>query len=189
VGLLYYRVKADVLESLRPLIDAHESEMVGPRARGYWFDRPDTYDYNGVRDTARQLDDAGRTNAIDSLELSEVEAHSLSLLDITLPADDLEFSPALFLTSANADQLRHYFKIAARRLGTDPEQIAIGVSQDNSDPRFSGYLDKQVRHLKAILPSVWRFHRQALDAGDSVLVIDLRARDIEIPEEIELAIY
>jgi hypothetical protein len=110
-------------------------------------------------------------------------------LDVALPADQLEFPPALFLSSADAAQLNRYFKIVSRKLGTDPEQIAIETDQGSTDPRFSGYLEKQVRHLKAVLPTVWRFHKQAAEAGDAVLVIDLRARDIEIPEEIELAVY
>jgi hypothetical protein len=56
-----------------------------------------------------------------------------------------------------------------------------------SDPRFTDYLDKQLRHLREALPLVWRFHERAAEAGDAVLVIDLRARDLEIPEQFELA--
>jgi hypothetical protein len=92
VGLAYFS-GVNILESLHPLIVVHEAELVGPRARGYWFDRPDEYDYIGVQNTARDLDEAGQANAIERLELSEVEAHSLSLLDIELPRDEANCRP------------------------------------------------------------------------------------------------
>src|SRR5262249_34970660 len=44
-----------------------------------------------------------------------------------------------------------------------------------------------LRHLREALPLVWHFHERAVDSGDAILVVDLRARDLEIPEEIELA--
>ncbi len=186
MGLAYYQVTPDVLDSLRPLIVAHEAELVGPRARGYWFDRPDEYDYVGVQATAQQLDDAGRANALDRLELSEVQAHSLTLLDIELPGDGSELPPALFMTSIDPAMLRRYMRIAQRRLGNNPEKAASRFVQRESDPRFSGYVDKQLRHLRQTLPLVWQFHQQAVDAGNAILVVDLRARDLEIPEEFEL---
>src|SRR5258708_3158653 len=68
VGLAYYQLPSDKLEELLPLIIEHEAEPVGPRARGYWFDRPEEYDYEGVRATAQLLDEEGRANAIESLE-------------------------------------------------------------------------------------------------------------------------
>ncbi len=187
MGLAYYRVTPNVLEDLRPLITAHEAELVGPRARGYWFDRPDAYDYEGVRSTAQQLDHAGNRHAIERLELSEVHAHSLSLLDIELPRDDGELPPALFMTSVDPDMLHRHLKTARRRLGDDPDKAANRFVQRERDPRFAGYLDKQIRHLREALPLVWRFHQRAAEAGDAILVVDLRARDLEIPEEIELA--
>jgi hypothetical protein len=187
VGLAYFRVPATVLEELRPLITAHEADLVGPRARGYWFDRPDEYDYLGVRSTAKQLDDTGNAHAVERLELSEVQAHSLSLLDIELPADGGELAPSLFLTSASPEVLRRYLKIARRRLGLDPDTAANRFIQRERDPRFSGYLDKQLRHLREALPLVWRFHERAVEAGEAILVVDLRARDLEVPEEFELA--
>lgn len=186
MGLAYYRIAPTVLDTLRPEIAAHEAELVGPRARGYWFDRPDEYDYVGVRSTAQYLDDMGKANATARLELSEVQAHSLSLLDIELPGDGGEMLPALFMTSGDADTLRRYFKIARRRLGNDPQQIANRMRPSERDPRFADYLDKQVRHLREALPLVWDFHEQAIEAGDAILVVDLRARDLEIPEEFEL---
>jgi hypothetical protein len=187
VGLIYYRVAPNVLDDLRPLIAAHEGELVGPRARGYWFDRPEEYDYAGVRATAAKLDEIGRAKAVEVLELSEVQAHSLSLLDVELPADGLEFPPALFMSSATPAILERNFKLARRRLGNNPDEIAAGIRHTERDPRFTDYLDKQLRHLREALPLVWRFHERAAEAGDSVLVIDLRARDLEIPEEFELA--
>ncbi|MEP7285269.1 MAG: hypothetical protein ABI947_05820 [Chloroflexota bacterium] len=186
MGLIYYRVKPTVLADLRPLIEAHESELVGPRARGYWFDRPDEYDYLGVRDTARALDEAGRANALEQLELSEVQAHSLSLLDITLPSDGLEFPPALFMSSVDPVALRRQLRVAHKRLGDDPETAAGRFVQTERDPRFSAYLDKQMRHLRETLPAVWRLHEHTAETGDALLVVDLRARDLEIPEEVEL---
>lgn len=186
MGLAYYRVTSNVLEDLRPLIAAHEAELVGPRARGYWFDRPDDYDYEGVRSTAQQLDKAGRRHAVERLELSEVQAHSLALLDIELPRDESELPPALFMTSVDPDTLQRHLKIARRRLGDDAEKAASRFVQRERDPRFAGYLEKQVRHLREALPSVWRFHEEAAEAGDAILVVDLRARDLEIPEEVEL---
>ncbi len=168
------------------MITAHEAEPVGPRARGYWFDRPDEYDYQGVRATARQLDAVGQENAIVRLELSEVQAHSLSMLDIDLPSDDNELPPALFMTSLDPDTLRRHLRIARRRLGEDPDKAANRFVQRERDPRFSDYLEKQLRHLREALPLVWHFHEQAAEAGDAILVVDLRARDLEIPEEVEL---
>lgn len=187
MGLAYYRIAPTELENLRLLIVAHEAEIVGPRARGYWFDRPDEYDYVGVRDVARQLDEAGQQNATERLELSEVQAHSLSLLDVELPGDGGEFPPPLFMTSADSDLLRRSLKAARRRLGSSPEAVAIRLGQGERDPRFADYLDKQIRHLREALPLVWHFHERAAEANEAILVVDLRARDLEIPEEIELA--
>ncbi len=186
MGLAYYRVLPAILDNVEPLVRAHETELVGPRARGYWFDRPDTYDYAGVRDTARRLDETGRTHAIESLELSEVQAHGLSLLDVELPADGSELPPALFMTSGDADLLRRYLKIARRQLGETPEKAASRFVQHERDPRFSDYLNKQLRHLREALPLVWHFHERAVEANNAIIVVDLRARDLEIPEEVEL---
>ncbi len=162
---------------------------MGPRARGYWFDRPDKYDYAGVQAVAQRLHDAGETHGTARLELSENEAHSLSMLELELPGDDLELAPALFMTSAAPDTIRRYLKIARRKLGTTPEAAASRISAPGRDPRFAGYLQKQIRHLRDALPKVWDFYESAAAADQAVLVIDLRARDIEIPEEVELAAY
>jgi hypothetical protein len=45
---------------------------------------------------------------------------------------------------------------------------------------------RKLRHLREALPLVWRFHERAVQAGDAILVVDLRARDLEIPDEVEL---
>ncbi len=186
MGLSYYRISPTVLESLQPLISAHENELVGPRARGYWFDRPDEYDYAGVQATARTLDEVGRAQASESLELSEVQAHGLSLLDVELPGDDLEFPPALFMSSATPAMLAQHIRVAQRRLGNNPEEAGTRFVQSEHDPRFTAYLNKQVRHLREALPLIWHLYERASEAGDAVLVVDLRARDLEIPEEVEL---
>jgi hypothetical protein len=186
VGLAYYRVAPDVLDNLRPLVAAHEAELVGPRARSYWFERPDDYDYQGVREIARQLDAAGQKNAAERLELSEVQAHSLSLLNIELPGDGSLFPPSLFMTSADPELLRRYLRIARRRLGSDPEMAANRFVQNERDPRIAAFLDWQLRHLREALPLVWRFHERAVQVGQAILVVDLRARDLEIPDEVEL---
>ena len=186
MGLAYYRVTPDVLDELRPLIAAHEAELVGPRARGYWTERPDVYDYEGVQATARQLDLAGKAKAVEQFELSEVQAHSLSQLNIELPNDGGEFPPALFLSSVSPDGLRRQLRIARRRLGEDPDLVASHLVQRENDPRFAAYLDKQIRLLREALPLVWHFYERAADAGNGILVVDLRARDLEIPDEVEL---
>jgi hypothetical protein len=186
VGLAYYRLLPADYEPLRSLIEAHEAELVGPRARGYWFDRPDDYDYEGVRLVARQLDEAGTLHGIERLELSEVQAHSLSLLDFQLPADSGSLTPSLFLTGGTAESIARYLKIARRKLGGSPELVLERLEIQDRDPRFAGYLRKQVRHLREALPLVWNFHVRAVDAGNAVLLVDLRARDLEIPDAVEL---
>ncbi len=186
MGLAYFRIAVDQWETLKALIARHEADLVGPRARGYWFDRPDDYDYNGVQQVAQQLFEAGESGARDRLELSENEAHSLSLLDLELPGDGLELAPALFMSSAVPATIQRQLKIARRKLGTSPEVAISRISVPDRDPRFAGYLQKQVRHLSVALPKVWHFYEVAAEAGEAVLVVDLRARDLEIPEAIEL---
>ncbi len=189
MGLEFYRISPPELEQLQPLIAKHESELVGPRARGYWFDRPDDYDYVGVQATALALHNAGETQGTERLELSENEAHSMSLLEVELPGDELEYPPALFMTSSTPEMIRRHLKIARRKLGTTPEIAINRIAAPDRDPRFAGYLQKQLRHLRDALPKVWSFYEVAAEAGQAVLVIDLRARDLEIPEEVELALY
>lgn len=188
MGLEYYRIAPDELNVLLPLIMQHEFELVGPRSRGYWFDRPDDYDYAGVQAVAQQLHDAGEAHGFERLELSENEAHSLSLLEMELPGDGLEFAPALFMTSVPPEKIKQHLKIARRKLGPTPD-IAISRigTGEKGDPRFAGYLQKQVRHLHDALPKVWAFYEAAAAANQAVLAIDLRARDLEIPEAFELA--
>jgi hypothetical protein len=187
MGLAYFRIAPDQLEALNPLIMRHEGELVGPRARGYWFDRPEEYDYVGVQHVAQQLFEAGSAHAHDYLELSENEAHSLSMLELELPSDGLELSPALFMSSVMPAALQRQLKIARRKLGASPEGAIKRISVPDRDPRYTGYLQKQVRHLSDALPKVWHFYEAAAEAGDAVLVVDLRARDLEIPEAVELA--
>ncbi len=186
VGLAYYRVNPALLEQLRPLIAEHESDLVGPRARGYWFDYPEEYDYERVRLVARQLDQSGQANAGERLELSEVQAHSLSMLDIEMPLDEGNFPPALFLTSLDPATLKQHLEILRRRLGSDPERAAKRFAQTSRDPRFAGYLEKQLRHLREALPLVWDFYKRAAEAEEAILVVDLRARDLETPDPVEL---
>jgi hypothetical protein len=186
VGLAYYRVQPAVLESLRPLIDAHEAEIVGPRARGYWFDYPDEYDYKGVRAIARQLDQAGQRNATERLEISEVQAQSLALLEAEVPPDGKVFPPALFMTSAAPGVLRAHLKLARKLLGSDPESAARRFAIGSADRRVVDYLKKQVRHLRETLPVVWHFHERAAEVEQAILVVDLRARDLDIPDAAEL---
>ncbi len=181
MGLAYYRVEPALLESLQPLIDAHESEIVGPRSRGYWFDYPDEYDYEAVRTVARMLDEAGQRSAIERLEIGEVQAQSLSRLDAEVPRDGKVFPPALFMTSAPPDVLHAHLKVARNMLGDDPESAARRFVVSSADRRVVDYLKKQVRHLRETLPVVWHFHERAAEAGHAILVVDLRARDLDIP--------
>jgi hypothetical protein len=185
VGLAYYQVPSALLESLEPLIEAHEAEIVGPRSRGYWFDYPDEYDYEGVRAVARQLDQAGQQNAVERLEIGEVQAQSLALLEVEIPRDGKVFPPALFMTSATPGMLRAHLKVARKRLGSDPESAARRFAVGSADRRVADYLEKQVRHLRETLPVVWHLHERAAEAAQAILVVDLRARDLDIPDAAE----
>lgn len=192
MGLAYFHLQPDAFQQLTALIAQHEADAVGPRARGYWFDQPEGYDYVGVQHIARQLYAAGEQGApdsVDRLELSENEAHSLSMLELELPEDDQPISPSLFLHSADHAKIRQQLKIARRKLGSTPEIALTRISTSQRDPRFSGYLQKQVRHLKEALPKVWHFYEAAAEADQAILLIDLRARDLEIPEAFELSLY
>jgi hypothetical protein len=186
MGLAYYRLDIQAMTTLLPLIADHENDLLGPRARGYWIDQPDDYDYEGVQQIARQLDKAGKRCAHESLELSEVQAHGLSMLEIELEADDNAFAPTLFSTSVMPDVLHERLQFARRQLGTNPERVAAEIRSNERDKRFSGYISKQLRHLREALPLVWRFYERAEAAGEAVLVVDLRARDVEIPDAVEL---
>jgi hypothetical protein len=75
---------------------------------------------------------------------------------------------------------------AKRRLGADPDRVAAMLVSEESDARFSLYVDKQMRHLREALPLVWHFYERAIAAKDAILVVDLRARDLDIPEAVEL---
>lgn len=187
MGIAFFRVSPEVHTRLLPLITAHESDLLGPRARGYWADRPDVYDYAGVQATARSLYDQARSAAAGDLELSENEAHSLSMLDLELPGDGLEFPPALFMSSAGRDAVQRMLKLAKRNFGATAAIAAGNLAVESTDPRYRAYLEKQVRHLRDALPKVWGFYAAALENGQAVVAVDLRARDVEIPEAIELA--
>jgi hypothetical protein len=80
------------------------------------------------------------------------------------------------MTSVDPNTLQRHLKVARRRLGEDPDKAANRFVQRERDPRFAGYLEKQVRHLREALPLVWRFHERAAEAGDAVLVVDPRHR-------------
>jgi hypothetical protein len=185
VGLAYYQVPPALLASLDPLIEAHEAEIVGPRSRGYWFDYPDEYDYEGVRAVARQLDQTGQQGAVERLEISEVQAQSLALLEAEIPRDGKVFPPALFMTSAAPGVLRAHLKVARKLLGSDPESAASRFTVGSADRRVANYLEKQVRHLRETLPVVWHFHERAAEVEQAILVVDLRARDLDIPDAAE----
>lgn len=186
MGLAYYRLAPDVMEELLPLIADHEADLLGPRARGYWIDQPDEYDYGHVREVARKLDQVGKAQAAESLELTEVQAHGLSMLELELPADEGVFAPSLFSTSVLPELLHERMDIARQRLGLNPDRVAAQVRSNERDKRFAGYIGKQLRHLREALPLVWRFYERAEAAGEAVLVVDLRARDVETPDEVEL---
>lgn len=187
MGLAYYRLKPAELQALRPLIALHEAEIIGPRARGYWFDHPDDYDYATARDVARRLDDAGKRAGLAHLELSEVQAHALGLLEVELPPDGEPLPPAPFLSSAGPDGVHMQLTAIRAALGDDPDHAAAHLSVNGRDRRFAGYLKKQVRHLREALPVIWRFYAQAAEAGEAILVVDLRARDLYEPDAAEQA--
>ena len=192
MGLAYFHLLPEDFQALADLIAQHEADVLGPRARGYWFDQANEYDYESVQMVARTLYAAGERAAIDPvdrLELSENEAHSLSMLELELPADDQPIGPSLFLHSADLIRVRLQLKIARRKLGSTPQSALTRISTPQRDPRFAGYLQKQVRHLKDALPRVWHFYEAAAEADQAVLLVDLRARDLEIPEAFELSAY
>ncbi len=185
MGLAYYRLNPQTFESLAPLIALHEADLLSPRARGYWFDLPEEYDYDGARAVASQLDQAGRAAAAETLILSEVQAHALSLLEVNLPSDGAPFPSPLFLCSQAPEGVQLHLSAARKVFGADPERAARHFAVSVRDPRFLGYLNKQLRHLREALPLVWRFYERAAQAGAAVLVVDLRARDLFVPDAVE----
>ncbi|PJF34651.1 MAG: hypothetical protein CUN49_14585 [Candidatus Thermofonsia Clade 1 bacterium] len=187
MGLTYYRLDAQTFERLKPLIVQHEADILGPRARGYWIDQPEHYDYTAVRAVATQLDRAGHAAAAEALTLPEVEAQALSLLEIGLPNDGAPFPPTLFLCSQAPEGVRLHLKVARKVLGADAERAARHFAVNTRDPRFLSYLNKQLRHLRDALPRVWHFYERAEQAGQAVLLVDLRARDLFEPDAVELA--
>lgn len=193
MGLAYYRVDRRTYADLQTLIAAHEADMLGPRARGYWFETPSDYPYQDVQNTARTLDSTARSVASEALELSENEAAGLSLMGIALPDSeqgDSEFNPSLFFTSLDPDAVQTYMQIVAEQLGTNPDKIARNVRPERSDSRSRAYYQAQIAHLRSALPKVWRFHERASSASEAVVVVDLRARDVFIPDAVELdALY
>jgi hypothetical protein len=80
-------------------------------------------------------------------------------------------------------------RIARRKLGSTPDIALTRIEAPDHDPRFAGYLRKQVRHLRDALPKVWDFYSHAAEADQAVLVIDLRARDLDSLEPVELAAF
>lgn len=185
MGIAYFRLPTQALTPLWPLIRAHEAEPVGPRARGYWFDYPDDYDYDSVRETAQTLYEAGRAAALESLELSENEAHSLSLLEVEMPRDGQPFPPALFTSSAGPESALTHVRLARKVLGPDAERAGGRFATNVRDRRMLGYLNKQLRHFRATLPRLWRLYERAAETETGILVVDLRARDLFIPDPIE----
>lgn len=186
MGLAYYRLAQAEFDEVLPLIRAHEAEILGPRARGYWFDYPDSFNYEGVQNVASQLDQHGRDHAVEALELSELEAHALSLLEVELPRDGLPFPPSLFLASLPPEGVVQHLKLARKTLGADAERASGRFAVNVRDPRMLGYLNKQLKFMQQGLPKVWKFFERAAADQHAVLVVDLRARDVFIPEAIEL---
>ena len=189
MGLAYFRIPIDTLDTLAEQIVRHEADLTGPRSRGYWFEQPDSYDYEGARDVARGLYTAGEMYGLERLELSENEAHSLSLLELELPADGQALPPSLFLISADSKTIKSHLKVARRKLGPTPDIALARIEAPDRDPRFAAYLRKQVRHLQDALPKVWQFYLRAAETDQAVLVIDLRARDLDSLEPVELAAF
>ncbi len=189
MGLAYFRIPPDTFNTLSDLIAQHEADLTGPRARGYWFDQPEGYDYENARSVARALYAAGEQYGLDRLELTENEAHSLSMLELELPPDGQPMPPSLFTISAPLAAIRLHLKFAQRKLGATPQIALSRIEAPERDPRFTGYLQKQLHHLQEALPKVWDFYRCASESGQAVLAIDLRARDLEIPDAVELAAY
>lgn len=185
MGLAYYRITDQKFNELLPLIAAHEADLLSPRARGYWFDTPENYDYAAVRAIAAELDRAGQAAAAESLILPEVQAHALSLLEITLPNDRSPFPPPLFLCSQPPAGVQMHLRAARKALGADAERAARHFATNVRDPRFLGYLNKQLRHLREALPRVWHFYERAAEANAAILVVDWRARDLFEPEAVE----
>jgi len=142
MGMAFFRVAPEHYARLRPLIEKHESEPVGPRARGFWMDRPDDYEYVRVQSDAQQLYQEARTHALAELELSENEAHSLSLLEMELPGDGLEYPPSLFMSSATPEMIKRFLRVAQRKLGLSPEVAASRIDAESNDPRYAAYLQK-----------------------------------------------
>ena len=72
----------------------------------------------------------------------------------------------------------------ADRSGGFHRATAVETEQRLEALRFGQNL---LRHLREALPKVWNFYDKAVEEGNAVLVIDLRARDLEIPDAVELA--
>jgi hypothetical protein len=188
MGLAYFRVSPAHYEALQGLILQHEADILGPRGRGLWYERPDDYDYHAVQYIARRLFSESRELAEATLELSENEAHSLSMLEIELPPDSLELPPSLFIASGSPDQVKRSLKIARRRLGATSAQAITKLEVSGTDPRYVGYLRRTLRHLQGALPKVWDFFEQAERHQQAVILVDLRARDVEILDPVEMAV-
>jgi len=105
---------------------------------------------------------------------------------LELPADGEPIPPSLFTVSASPETIRLHLKVARRKLGPTSETALLRIEASERDPRLAGYLHKQLYHLSEALPKVWHFYQRAMEAGHSVLVVDLRARDLEQLDEVEL---
>jgi len=186
MGLAYYRLGPTVLDRAQTLIEAHEADILGPRARGFWFDYPEEYDYQSAQQIAQKLDEIGKREATERLEISEVQAHALSQLEIDFPRDEQPFPPSLFLCSASAENVRVHLKVARRALGLSAERLGGRFGANVRDPRLRGYMDKLLRNLQIVVPTVWNFFDRAVADNQAVLVVDLRARDVFIPDAAEL---
>jgi hypothetical protein len=188
MSLVYYRIPNEVLLKNRRLAAAHEADPLGPRARHYYSEGEADYDYEGAQRTAQQLDAQGLANQTARLELIEPESQAMALLDIEIAQERRSvYQPAMFLCSADSAQVRLHVAAARKRLSPDIDAAVEAIALEEGDHRTSGYLAKQLRHLRTALGKVWRFYEAAESAGEAVLLVDLRARDVFIPDLVELA--
>lgn len=182
MGVELYHIPVESYRALRPTVRKHDNEIVGPRSRGYWFERPNHYDYAGVQVVAQRLHDAGEAYGLKRLEITEPEAQGLALLEIEFADDGASFPPALLLTSGEPAALTKHLDIMREEIGSTPAEWHAHLVVADSDPRFIGYFKKHLNHIRDVLPRLWAFYQEAITEGHAIVVIDLRALKIEIPE-------
>jgi hypothetical protein len=187
MGIIYHQIPLPKLHLLRTLIKNHEANLLGPRARGYWIDYPDMFDYEQTQEVAQTLDQTARESSTTQLELSELQAHALTLLELEMPHDGAELPPQLFLVSGGKEIITGHLEIVRGLFAGNPANVAKMLRATTRDRRFQAYFDKMMNLLRETLPQVWQFWESAEKAGMAIVVIDLRARDVFIPSPEELA--